>query len=123
MTRATATILAVLLLLASLLVLCQSCGSKPPEYLSEDGKRGFIAYHRHCTICHNPNPFQEGTTSPGGPPIAGSSEELIRLRVTKLAYPKDYKPKRDTKLMTVQPQAVPDIHYLHAYLNEVRKPE
>ncbi len=123
MTRVAATILALLILLACLMFLCQSCGSKPPDYLSEDGKRGFVAYHRHCTICHNANPFLEGTTSPGGPPIAGSSEELIRLRVTKLAYPKGYKPQRDTKLMTVQPQAVPDIPYLYAYLKEVRKPE
>jgi len=102
-------------------VLLSSCGSKPPEYLSEAGKKGWTAYRRHCTICHNPNPFLEGTTSPGGPPINASSEELIRLRVTKLAYPRDYKPKVDTELMTVQPQAVPDIPDIYAYLKEVRK--
>lgn len=122
MSRAAATILVPWLGLC-LLVLLQSCGSKPPEYLSEDAKLGWVAYNRHCTICHNPDPFKEGTTSPGGPPIAGSSEELIRLRVTKLAYPKGYKPKRDTKLMTVQPQAVPDVPHIAAYLNEVRKPQ
>jgi mono/diheme cytochrome c family protein len=116
MTRVVATILASALLFSS-------CGGKPPEYLSEDGKKGWTAYHRHCTICHNPDPFKEGTTSPGGPPIAGSSAELVRLRVEKQVYPKGYKPKRDTKLMTPQPQAIPDIPYLQAYLKEVRKPE
>ncbi len=115
-------VVTILVVLLCLLVFCQSC-SKPPDYLSADAKTGWIAYHRHCTICHNSDPFKEGTSSPGGPPIVGASEELIRLRVTKLAYPKGYKPKRDTKLMTVQLQAVPEIPYLHAYLKEVRKPE
>jgi mono/diheme cytochrome c family protein len=121
--RQAATILFALLVVFCVLVVCQSCGSKPPEYLSEAAKRGWTAYHRYCTICHNPDPFQEGTTSPGGPSIVGSSQELILLRVTKLAYPKGYKPKRDTKLMTVQPQAVKDVPDIYAYLKEVRKPQ
>lgn len=123
MTRVQATVLASALLLVCLPVLLVACGSKPPEYLSEDAKKGWVAYHRHCTICHNPDPFQEGTTSPGGPPIAGSSEELVRLRVEKQKYPKGYKPKADTNLMTPVPQAIPDIPFLAAYLKEVRKPQ
>lgn len=123
MIRVVATIVVFAVAGPCLVALFVSCGSKPPDYLSEDAKRGWTAYHRHCTICHNPDPFQEGTTSPGGPPIAGSSEELIRLRVSKLAYPKGYKPQRDTNLMTEQPQAIPDIPYLYTYLKEVRKPE
>ena len=67
--------------------------------------------------------FKDGTSSPGGPAIARASEELIRLRVTGLKYPKGYKPKRDTNQMTRLPLAEPEVPYLYAYLKEVRKPE
>ncbi len=107
----------------SVLLLALSSCSEPPPYLSEDGKRGWKAYRRHCTLCHNPNPFLDGTTTPGGPAIAGSSNELIRLRVTSVTYPKGYKPKRDTKEMYVLPRWKPEVPYLQAYLKEVRKPK
>lgn len=111
----------ILVLLLGILAI-PSC-AKPDPYLSEDGKKGWKAYRRHCTICHNANPFLEGTTSPGGPSIVGSSEELIRMRVISTKYPKGYKPKADTSLMTPLPQAVKEIPYLFAYLKEVRKPK
>jgi len=63
------------------LLLLTACGRKPPEYLSEDGKRGWKVYQKECTICHHQNPNLAGTGNPSGPPIAGSSEELVRLRV------------------------------------------
>jgi len=118
--RASALLLGTLLL--GVVGFCPSC-AKPDEYLSEDGKRGWQAYRRHCTQCHNKEPFRDGTSSPGGPAIANSSEELIRLRVTSQDYPRGYKPKRDTNQMTKLPLAVSEVPYLYAYLKEVRKPE
>ncbi len=104
-----------------LLAACPSC-SKPPDYLSANGKRGWKAYRRQCTICHA-DPFQD---SMKGPAISGSSEALLRARVVSTGdpgYPKGHKPKRDTKEMHVLPAAVPEIPYLYAYLKELRKPK
>ena len=108
--------------LVILLAACPSC-SKPPDYLSANGKRGFKAYGRHCTVCHDADPFQDVIK---GPAISGSSEALLRARVVSTGdpgYPKGHKPKRDTKEMYKQPAAVPEIPYLYAYLKEVRKPK
>ncbi|MHC4515286.1 MAG: hypothetical protein ACYTGW_15370 [Planctomycetota bacterium] len=124
--RSSRGVRAPVLLLGTLLLGTVAVGpscAKPDDYLSADGKRGWQAYRRHCTQCHNKEPFKDGTSSPGGPAIARASEELIRLRVTGLKYPKGYKPKRDTNQMTRLPLAEPEVPYLYAYLKEVRKPE
>ena len=105
-----------------LLAFCSSC-AKPDPYLSEDGKRGWKAYRRHCITCHNKNPFLDSTITPLAPSIARSSKELIRLRVTSTTYPKGYKPKRDSKEMRPLPRAVKKVPDIHAYLKEVRKPK
>ncbi len=100
-----------------------SC-SGPPEYLSEGARRGWRAYRIHCSACHSPeSPFLEGHGPIPGPPIDGSSEELIRARVAKASYPLDHKPKRTTNDMYALPQAVSEIPYLFAYLKEAKKPE
>ena len=113
----------VLCLVLVLGILAMPCCAKHDPYLSEDGKKGWKAFRRHCTLCHNVDPFLAGTSTPGGPPVAGSSEELIRMRVTSTVYPKGYKPKADTTEMYPLPQAVKHIPYLFAYLKEVRKPQ
>ena len=120
--RSAMILVAVVVILGLCLLFLFSGCSKPPDYLSADGLRGWKAYRRHCTLCHDADPFQDSTKSPAGPPVAGSSLELLRLRVaTGTDYPKGHKPQRDTKEMYALPQAVPEIPYLYAYLKEVRK--
>ena len=116
--------LATLTALALLVYAMLPCCAGAPEHLSEDARRGRRAYRVHCSACHDPgSPFLEGHGATPGPPIDGSSEELIRARVAKESYPPGYKPKRTTNQMYKLPRAVPEIPYLFAYLKEARKPE
>ncbi len=69
----------------------------------------------NCIGCHHINPEIEG---PLGPPIAGSSRELIEARVLRAEYPPGYRPKRDTRLMVPLPYLAPEIAALAAYLDQ-----
>jgi len=70
----------------------------------------------NCVVCHNPNPNLAGSQ---GPPIAGSSKELIEDRVLYLKYPPGYTPKRTTHAMRAIPQLKNQIDDLTAFLAEV----
>ena len=76
--------------------------------------KGKAVYQAHCIACHNSNPKMAGAV---GPEIWGSSQELIQARVIHGTYPKDYTPKRKTKLMVPLPQLESDLAALHTYLN------
>ena len=78
--------------------------------------RGHSVYQANCTACHAPDPRIAGSS---GPDIAHSSQELIEARVMRLEYPKDYKPKRSSHMMTALPQLKDDIPALAAYLNSL----
>lgn len=52
-----------------------------------------------------------------GPALAGSTLELVELRVMKGEYPAGYLPKRTTKTMSALPHLKAEIPALHAYLN------
>jgi mono/diheme cytochrome c family protein len=80
-------------------------------------ERGRIVYVTICMACHNINPNVAGTK---GPPIAGSSRELVYDRVLFLKYPPGYKPQRNTKNMRAQPQLKNKIDDLVAFLAEVK---
>jgi mono/diheme cytochrome c family protein len=69
----------------------------------------------NCVVCHNPNPNLPGSQ---GPPIAGSSRELIEDRVLYLKYPPGYKPKRTTHAMRAMPFLKNQIDNLYAFLQE-----
>ena len=89
------------------------CGpSKPPT----GAQKGRIVYMTNCVVCHNPNPNLAGSQ---GPPIAGSSRELIEDRVLYLKYPPGYTPKRTTHAMRALPQLKNQIDDLTAFLAEV----
>jgi mono/diheme cytochrome c family protein len=90
---------------------CQPAKLTPVE-------RGRIIYTINCTECHNPNPNLPGTQ---GPPIAGSSRELVEDRVLHLAYPRGYKPKRDTHLMRAIPTLAPEIGNITAFLQAAKQ--
>ena len=72
----------------------------------------------NCVVCHNPNPNLPGSQ---GPPIAGSSRELIEDRVLYLKYPPAYKPKRTTHAMRSMPFLKNQIDNLYAFLQEAAK--
>ena len=79
----------------------------------ELGRRAYLA---NCTACHNPDPTRDGSV---GPAVAGSSPELVRLRVLRADYPPGYTPKRDTHLMPAQPFLASEIEHLAAYLGSL----
>jgi len=80
--------------------------------------RGQIIYMINCAVCHNPDPNLPGTE---GPPIAGSSRELVADRVLHLTYPPGYKPKRNTHLMRAIPTLAPEIGNLTAFLDAAQR--
>jgi mono/diheme cytochrome c family protein len=75
--------------------------------------RGKAVYGQVCIACHALDP-----TAPGaiGPPVAGSSLELLRAKVLHGEYPPGYAPKRDTRNMIPLPHLEPDLPALEAYL-------
>lgn len=87
------------------------CGDRPQ--LSPEAERGRQAYLTQCTACHATDPSQAG---PLGPPVKGSSRELLEAKVLRGAYPPGYQPKRPTSLMPPQPALAPEIPPLAAYL-------
>jgi len=93
--------------LAAALGGCSDCG------LSPAAERGRQAYLAQCIACHNPDPTQPGAV---GPPIKGSSRELLEAKVLNGTYPAGYTPKRPTKVMVPIPAAAPEIASLAEYL-------
>ena len=88
------------------------CGPSKPQTPAEKGR---IVYMTNCVVCHNPDPNQPGSQ---GPPIAGSSRELIADRVLYLKYPPGYTPKRTTHAMRALPQLANQIDNLTAFLED-----
>ena len=74
-----------------------------------------MAYVTTCMACHNRDPDLARSK---GPPIAGSSRELVADRILYLKYPPGYKPKRTTHNMRAQPQLANKIDDLVAFLAE-----
>lgn len=98
-----------------LVIAISACGPSKPL---TPAQRGRIVYMTTCVVCHNPNPNLAG---PKGPPIAGSSRELVYDRVLFLKYPPGYKPKRTTHAMRAQPQLKDRIDDITAFLDEAAK--
>jgi len=98
-----------------LFVIMASCdkSEKANSASSQESKRGKVVYMANCIACHNMNPLKDGSL---GPATAGSSLELLQLRVVEGTYPNGYTPKRNTNLMQPFPQLVSDIPALHAFL-------
>jgi mono/diheme cytochrome c family protein len=94
--------------------------SKDSDDSSKSGKtadaaRGRAIYLANCVACHNNDPSRDG---PIGPPIKGSSKELLEARVLSTSYPPGYRPKRPTKVMPQFPFLKDDIPHLAAYLGK-----
>ena len=86
------------------------CSQSPSDPLVERGRQVYLG---QCTQCHAVDPSQSG---PVGPPVKGSSRELLEARILEGRYPPGYKPKRPTSVMPPQPALAPEIPPLAAYL-------
>jgi mono/diheme cytochrome c family protein len=100
----------VLALLAMLLG-ATACGEPAPT--SALAQRGRQVYLAQCIACHSPDPGQAGAL---GPPVKGSSRELLESKIVKGTYPPGYRPKRPTAVMPVQPAVAPEIAALAEFL-------
>lgn len=94
--------------------------SKPQTQDSKAVATGRQIYLANCASCHNTNPNLEGPT---GPPIAGSSRELVEARVLHRTYPAGYHPKRSTHVMRPLPWLAPNIGDLVAFLASAKQPQ
>ena len=81
--------------------------------LDPAAERGRQVYLGQCTACHSSDPAQRGTL---GPPVKGSSRQLLEARVLRGAYPPGYAPKQNTRLMQPMPQLSGSLEDLAAYL-------
>jgi mono/diheme cytochrome c family protein len=106
---------AALILIPLLALAPAACKSKPLT----PAEQGRIVYMTNCVLCHNADPNLPGSQ---GPPIAGSSRELIEDRVLYLKYPPGYKPKRTTHAMRAMPQLKNQIGNLAAFLQQAKRP-
>ena len=103
------------MLCSTLIVLIAACNSKPIT----PARLGRQIYMSNCVVCHNADPNLPGSQ---GPPIAGSSRELVEARVLHLSYPPGYKPKRSTHAMRALPQLAGHIDEITAFLAETAAP-
>jgi mono/diheme cytochrome c family protein len=78
--------------------------------------RGKSIYISNCISCHNVDPSKAGSV---GPEVAGSSLALIEARVLRAEYPKDYHPKRETRVMVALPHLKNELQPLAAYLTSL----
>ncbi|HLH78535.1 MAG TPA: hypothetical protein VKV28_17170 [Candidatus Binataceae bacterium] len=102
------------LMLAGIAIALLACSSPKA---SNPVAQGHAIYVSNCTQCHNPDPNLPGLL---GPPVAGSSRELIRDRLANLSYPPGYRPKRNTHQMRAFPELAPDAGALAAFLRSVQ---
>lgn len=105
--RASSTSFAVVAGLILALAGCSDSGLGPAA------ERGRLVYFSQCTSCHASDPAQPG---PVGPPLKGSSRELLETKILRGTYPPGYRPKRTTAIMPVQGQVAADIAALAEYL-------
>ena len=97
-----------LVLLAASLWGCSDSGGRDPA-----AERGRQIYLAQCVACHNADPSLPGAV---GPPIRGSSRELLEAKLVRGTYPPGYTPKRPTNVMPPQPALAPDVPNLTAFL-------
>jgi mono/diheme cytochrome c family protein len=97
--------------LVAILLGATACGEPTPT--SALAQRGRQVYLAQCIACHSPDPAQAG---PLGPPVKGSSRELLESKILKGTYPSGYRAKRSTAVMPVQPAVAPEIAALADFL-------
>jgi mono/diheme cytochrome c family protein len=101
-------------------VAAAACSDSQPAHLSALAQRGRHTYENVCIACHNGDPNLAGSM---GPPIAGSSRELVAAKVLHGQYPPGYTPKRPTAQMPRLGYLAPEIDAIAAYLAEAKAPQ
>ena len=87
-----------------------SDGGGPLSPQAEQGRR---VYQAHCTSCHALDPSRPG---PVGPPLKGSSRDLLEAKVVRGEYPPGHVPKRATRIMPPLPSLALEVPALAEYL-------
>ena len=107
--------LVLTLAVCAALALTSACGKDEgtQEVKGPNPDRGRRLYIATCIVCHNTDPSKPGSQ---GPPIKGSSLELLEAKVLHKRYPPGYKPQRNTKAMPTYPQLRKRIADVAAYL-------
>jgi mono/diheme cytochrome c family protein len=99
------------LALVAIVLGAAACGEPAPTNpLAQRGRQVYLA---QCIACHSPDRAQAG---PLGPPVKGSSRELLEAKILKGTYPPGYRPKRPTAVMPVQPAVAAEIAALAEFL-------
>jgi mono/diheme cytochrome c family protein len=86
------------------------CGEQAASPLAEQGRHVYLA---QCTACHASDPASPG---PLGPPVQGSSRELLEAKVLRGTYPPGHTPKRPTAVMQPMPALASAVPALAEYL-------
>ena len=82
--------------------------------LTTDIEKGRIVYFANCVSCHNNNPKKPGSI---GPEVYGVSIDVLTQKILSGKYPKNYRPKRTSKIMPSLPHLNKEILNLHAFIN------
>ena len=87
-----------------------------------DIAKGKEVYLSTCIKCHNKDPNVKGAI---GPELTDAQLEIMQAKVANGRYPdvlpEGFVPKRKTKQMIKQPQALPDVPSIHAYVQSLKK--
>jgi mono/diheme cytochrome c family protein len=92
------------------MLILSSCGERAGSPLAERGRQVYLG---QCTACHATDPTQPG---PVGPPLKGTSREVLEAKTLRGGYPPGYQPKRKTAIMPPQPQVGGELDALAEYL-------
>ena len=82
--------------------------------LTTDIEKGRMVYFANCVSCHNNNPKKPGSI---GPEVYGVSIDVLTQKIVSGKYPKNYRPKRPSKIMQPMPHLNKEISNLHAFIN------
>ena len=82
--------------------------------LTTDIEKGRTVYFANCVSCHNINPKKLGSI---GPEVYGVSIDVLTQKIVFGKYPKNYIPKRISKIMPSMPHLNKEISNLHAFIN------
>ena len=75
---------------------------------------GRKVYFANCVSCHNNNPKLPGSI---GPEVYGVQINVLTQKIVYGKYPKNYNPKRKSKIMPLMPHLNKEISNLHAFIN------
>lgn len=81
----------------------------------QQGRRIYIIT---CTKCHNTNPHKPGGI---GPDLYDTPLKVFESKVLNGIYPKDYKPKRRTRVMPKFKNLTNNIDAIYKYIRSIPK--